>query len=367
MKKVLFASTALVAFSGAASAEVLLSGQAELGIYNNERLQSTPDADGNFSPNENASSFFTDLDVTFTMSGETDGGLTFGANIDLDEGGDGAPFEDAARQGGEAIFVSGGFGTLTGGDTDGALDWALTEVAFNSGSLNDDETIHAGFNNNRGLDGLYDGQIMRYDYSVGGFGVGISAELDDDDADDGDDVYGIGLKYTLDLGGTAIALGGGYQTAKVNGIDLDTYGMTANASFLGSFTGGINYMHFKNHVASATIADGNFSNVLGGAGSLQGGRLLTDGDDSDAIGVGVGYSSGAISVSANYGQFDSDDNRIGKIKGYGLTAGYDLGGGAALRVGYGHSDYGDVDLNGGAAGGEVDDADTVSFGLSMAF
>ncbi len=38
MKNVLFASTALVAFAGAASAEVTLSGNAEMGIFNDDSV-----------------------------------------------------------------------------------------------------------------------------------------------------------------------------------------------------------------------------------------------------------------------------------------------------------------------------------------
>ncbi len=76
MKKVLFASTALVAFTGAAAADVTLSGRAEMGIYN--PFVAAPGANSGWQ-------FFTDIDVTFTMSGETDNGLTFGASVDLDE------------------------------------------------------------------------------------------------------------------------------------------------------------------------------------------------------------------------------------------------------------------------------------------
>ena len=65
MKKVLLASTALVASAGIAAADVSLSGSAELGIIDDDT----------------ATQFHTDIDVTFTMSGETDGGLTFGASV----------------------------------------------------------------------------------------------------------------------------------------------------------------------------------------------------------------------------------------------------------------------------------------------
>ena len=71
MKKILFATTALVATAGVASAEIALSGMAEMGIYN----PNTETAD---------TQFFTDIDVTFTMTGESDNGLTFGASIDID-------------------------------------------------------------------------------------------------------------------------------------------------------------------------------------------------------------------------------------------------------------------------------------------
>ncbi len=60
----------------------------------------------------------------------------------------------------------------------------MTEVAYNSGSLNDDETMHAGYNGNAALDGTSDGQIFRYDYSFGDFAVALSAEIDDGDTDE---------------------------------------------------------------------------------------------------------------------------------------------------------------------------------------
>ena len=303
MKKVLFASTALVAFAGAAAAEVTLTGNAEMGIVGGDAFAADPQ-------------FHTDIDVTFTMSGATDGGVTFGATVDLDENG---AFANTT-QGGETIFISGGFGTLTMGDTDGAFDWALTEVAFNSGSINDDETSHAGYNGNAGLDGTYDGQIARYDYTIGSFGFALSAEIDDTDV--GDPVLGIGFKYDLDLGGTTVGIGLGYQETDTGAADVDVIGVSLNASF-GAVTAGINY-------SEAEAA----------------------GVDAEHFGIGVGYSSGPISLSANYGQFDTP---VGDLEGFGLTAGYDLGGGAVLQAGYGNSDVLGVD------------ADTYSLGLRLNF
>ena len=315
MKKVLFASTALVAFAGAASAEVTLTGNAEMGIIGGDAFAADPQ-------------FHTDIDVTFTLSGETDGGLTFGATVDLDENG---AFGNTT-QGGETIFISGGFGTLTMGDTDGAFDWALTEVAFNSGSIADDETAHAGYSGNPGLDGLFDGQIARYDYTIGSFGFALSAEIDDTDV--ADPVLGIGFKYDLDLGGSTIGLGLGYQTTEIGALDLSAIGVSANATF-GAVTVGINYSEFENHV------------------QINGARTVTPGFDGDHLAIGVGYTSGPISLSANYGTADIGGGN--EAEGIGLSAGYDLGGGAVLQAGYGNSDIAGIDT------------DTYSLGIRMNF
>ncbi|SDY31307.1 outer membrane protein OmpU [Jannaschia faecimaris] len=362
MKNVLFASTALVAFAGAASAEITLTGNAEMGIFNNDALVGD-DVAVEVNVVDGETSFHTDLDITFTMSGETDGGLTFGATIDLDESGNGENFEFPGRQGGETIFLSGAFGTLTAGDTDGAVDWALTEVAFNSGSLGDDETVHAGFNGNNGLDGLWDGQVVRYDYSFGDFGVALSAELAEDRIANSSDVLGIGFRYNLDLSGTTVGLGLGYQGSEIAGTDVSALGMSANASFGNGFAAGLSYMKYENHIPNA-IADGAFTAAAIAAVPLAantGGRILTPGNDVDHIGVGVGYTTGAISASLNYGEYDFDAAGVDDIKGYGLTVGYDLGGGAIVQFGYGHSDYGNL------VDSADDTVDTVSFGVRMNF
>ncbi|WP_371155625.1 porin [Jannaschia sp. 2305UL9-9] len=318
MKSILFASTALVAFAGAAAAQgVALSGSAEMGIIN-------ADAGASDNPTGGDTEFHTDIDVTFTMSGETDNGLTFGATVDLDESNDNDAF-NSRTQGGETIFISGNFGTLTMGDTDGAFDWAMTEVNFNSGSINDDETTHAGFSGNSGLDGTYDGQIARYDYAIGGLGFAISAELDDTDSAANDEVLGLGFTYGIDLGGTTVNLGLGYQTTQVANVDRDIVGVSANASF-GSITAGINYSQLE--IGAAEV---------------------------DHVAVGLGYSSGPLSLNINYGDYDRGAAALDS-DGFGLSAGYDLGGGAAIQFGYGTGEVGNAGSN-----------SSYSLGVSMSF
>jgi outer membrane protein OmpU len=327
MKKVLFATTALVASAGIASAQgVTLTGSAEMGIVGGDNMDTQ---------------FWHDLDVKFTLSGETDNGLTFGATVDLDEIGDdacnlgqtGNPAPGACVEE-HSVFISGAFGTLTLGDTDGAFDWALQEIDA-VGDISDASTGHAGFSGNAGLDGFYDGQIARYDYTFGAFSFAVSAEMDDRQ-NNNDPIFGIGGKYTGDFGAVAIGFGIGYQTVDMAGTQSEVIGASVDAKYAG-FRLIANYSDFDN----VTRTDGSVGVVA---------RPI----DSH-YGIGAFYETGAISFGANYGVYEA---AAGNLEGYGVAANYDLGGGAVLKAGYG---YGEDKAAGGA------DASRFSFGLSMAF
>src|SRR6056297_2026361 len=346
MKKVLFATTALVATAGVAAADVAVSGGAEMGLFGGSGTETQ---------------FFTDIDVTFTMSGTTDNGLTFGAAVDLDEGGAGAAaVADNADDGGVAIFLSGDFGTVTLGDTDGALDWALTEAAVgNAGSINDDETGHSGYLGSY-LDGAYDGQILRYNNTFGDFGVAVSVEMDDSGARD--EGYAIGFRYGMDLGGGSLDLGLGYQTATfaasaanqltIGTVDIDAIvaPIVIPAGYLVEVDAiGISAAYSNNGLSVGATYTTSDSEHAFGTG------------ETDHIGVGVGYTVDAITVSANWGRFDGDFDILGTNyvidqTGWGVAAAYDLGGGASVHVGYGSSE----DTLGATS-------DSWSFGVAMSF
>ncbi|MEM7642822.1 MAG: porin, partial [Pseudomonadota bacterium] len=322
MKKILFASTALVAFGAAAQAEVLITGNASLGVVSSEGGLGVSDGTGG------DIEFFQDVDVDFTLVGETDNGLAFGANVDLDEA-DGLGDETSNQ--GVDVFVSGGFGTVTLGDTDGAVDWALQEVGFSNGSINEDETSHAGWNGNSGLDGLFDGQILRYDFVAGGFGIALSAEIDDDPngLTRNDAILGIGLQYDGTFSGFDIGIGFGYQFTDIDD-GTDTTGFTGVAAGFTQGVGADGVLGTGDDVDTTGNYD-LFGVTLNSAfqGFQFGGTFMTlDGptDDTsfDHYGVGIGYTLGAISVSANYGEFDYDDGT--DAEGFGISAGYDLGG-----------------------------------------
>lgn len=205
MRKLLPATTALAVTSGAAAADVALSGAAEMGVAGSK---------------DDSARFHTDVQVKFKMSGETDGGLEFGTEVELsDVDGDGNNTTgDDDEHGGIAVYLKGPFGSLTLGDTDGGFDWAMQEVDV-GGSLRDDHRP-AGYSGNSGLDGLHDGQILRYDHAVGAFGFAMSLELDDDkdgkagksDGGKGGSVLGLGGRYTAPMGGGgSLTVGLGYQ------------------------------------------------------------------------------------------------------------------------------------------------------------
>ena len=295
MKRTLLASTALVAMSSATYAQeemamaedvdpITFSGSAEMGL-----------ADGGTGD----AMFHLDADVSFKMASTTDAGLAFGTALN---------FDDIEADKKYAVHVSGTFGTVTLGDTDGAIAWALTDVG-GAGAIAGDHTSHAGYNGNDGLDGL---NILRYDNTFGDLGIALSFEQDDGSGD----VIGVGAKGGFgDFG-----IGVGYQQHDSSSIS----GVSVSAAF-GEISGALNYSQTSNDAAA----------------------------NSTHFGVGATYTSGATAVNVNFGQTDTGGM---EDTGFGVAAAYDLGGGAKLQFGYGNSDNADGST-----------ADTWSLGLAMSF
>jgi outer membrane protein OmpU len=359
MQKVLLASTALVLTTGWAMADVTnagdgvgasirLSGEASMGIIGNDSdndiILVDLDGDGEFDPGEliesgerdAAARFWTDIDLKFTMTGMTDGGLEFGAEVDLDETNNGL-FEDGETQGGETLWLRGAFGNLYMGDTDGAFDWAMQESLI-GGSIGD-VAEHSGYSGNSGLDPLYGGQVARYDYSWGDFGVAVSANIDD--FDNGDPVLGIGARYAFASMGFDATIGGGVQwvdgigerpilggaLGETNDVGLTIWGLSGNLDF-----GAIQVIADYSHIEYSDFD-------LASSGSHWG--------------MAVGYETGPWLFAVNYGHAEDfveidtsvDPNTviIGDAEGYALTANYDLGGGASLQGAISHNNVGALD------------------------
>lgn len=317
MKKILFATTALVATAGVAAADVAVTGGVEMGVVGGDRYG-------------DVTQFWTSHEVTFTMSGEADNGLTFGAAVQLDESTASGGTDDQ----GANVFVAYGAARLTMGDTDGAFDAALTEVAI-GGSIDDSETAHAGYSGNGGLDATYDNQVATFQYSFDSFTGYISAEVDDTGV--GDPVWGLGVKYSADLGGQTLGVGLGYQSTDVNGGvaggGREIWGISLNTTFSNGLQAVLNYSSQSRDAWAA---------------------------DETHTAIGLGYTMNAMTIGFNYGVYDDENGVTGdKDSGYGLAVNYDLGGGLAVQVGYGKSDL--------ENGGVSTESDTFSLGLAMSF
>jgi outer membrane protein OmpU len=218
----------------------------------------------------------------------------------------------------------------------------MGEVPSGSGSIDDAETAHGAYGGNTGLDGRYDGQVLRYDYSVAGFGVAVSLEIDDTaGAAQGEPVIGVGFTYAGDANGVGYRIGVGYQQAETAaGVTTDVTGFSVGVDVAG-FDIGMNYSEMDQDGQAFSISH---------------------------FGLGVSYSMDAWTFGANYGVYDdgvmsattATFSRNHEVEGYGLSAGYNLGGGASVLFGYSSTDV-------TTAAGARSDADQWSLGLSMSF
>ncbi|MCT4559202.1 MAG: porin [Pelagimonas sp.] len=319
MKKILIASTALVGFAGAASADIALSASAEMGLMGGDTITV---AAGVATKVTNVTQFHNDIDVTATMTGEADNGLTFGTALNLEDAG---ITTTAAND--IAAWVAYGNMRLTIGETDGAFDAAMQEVNLVGGSIVDNETTHLGFNGNAGLDGTHDlvahgGQLATFQYSASGFTGFLSVELDDTvkagAAKAGDPIWGVGVRYDAELGGVDLGIGLGHQATN----DADSVAATKD----------------KRSTTGVSI-DATFANGLSAALNYSTQKRDTWAKDQQHAAIGVGYTMNALSIGANYGAYTN----LGGINkdtasGFGLAVNYDLGGGLVAQAGFGSSE-----------------------------
>ena len=300
MKKFLLATTALVGFAGAAAADVKVGLTAEFGVSNRDGA---------------GTQLHQGYNVKFSGSAETDGGLAFGASTRLDMD---ATSEENQNPAGDAgtVFISGAFGKLTMGDTDGGFDWAMAEHSFIT-NLTDEISTHAGFDTHSGFDGKQDDQVLRYEYTMGDMSLAASYEqANNGDTSDLSDSMGLGVKYKMAMGTTSVALGLGYQTG-TNG--------TATTSTDGSVVGGSVTASMENGLTlGLSYASYSFDSTdVSGADSTA--------EDFTTTGIAVSYTAGAMTVAANWGEKDFDTSA--DADGWGAGVNYDLGGGAVVQAG----------------------------------
>jgi len=272
MKKVLFATTALIATAGVAAADVSISGNGYMGVLNLDSSTAT-DAETQFTSR---------LRIAFSASGETDTGLSFGGSMRADQA------TNSASGTAASIFISGAFGKLTMGDIDSAHEAAtgdLHGVGY-TGSTNMDRGA-MGY-----IGGAHDEGVM-YSYSIDGLSVYASAGQPQTASANNESAFG--ASYTMN--GFTVAAGRG-EAGNVEQTSVAVRGTVAGFSL------------------AAIMLDNN-----------------TNSANEGEVGISVSYkATDALTLSAFSREVDV---RTGTDLSYtGIGAAYNLGGGASLKAGF---------------------------------
>jgi len=342
MKKVLFATTALVMTAGVAAAEVAVSGDARIGL----RYESDTDYVGDSSWN-----VVNRARVKFHMTGESDAGITFGAKIRADQKANSGGRNSATA--GE-VYVSGAYGKLTAGDIDGALEKAvgdLPEVGL-TGLNFWNEFAYATSEE-------YDREIDYSDPNLGSYGSDAA------------------LLYEYSFGNANLyaSFSDGYYG---NGsVKRDTQSWAVGVGYdLGDYTFGVGYENadftinpFFETIPVLVASEQNSKTwgVSGGTSfngiTFKAAYLRTNSDDDEAdfaqYGLGMGYEmSNGVGLTAFYRKNDFKNVDLDG-RAFGLGASYDLGGGATIKGGI-------VDSRINVAGDKLDNT-LADFGLEFKF
>ncbi|MFM2354368.1 MAG: hypothetical protein RLZZ528_104 [Pseudomonadota bacterium] len=256
MKKVLLATSALMLVAGAAAAEVAVSGSARMGVVYNG-------TDAEFSSR---------VRVSFSMSGETDGGLAFGASVRADQSGQGG-----TANGDSTVYISGAFGKLTMGDVGGAAD-ALVGQVSGVGYTGLGDVNEIGFLGT-------DKTAVYYEYTTGAvtFGVGAGQTTG------ANENINVGVKYA----GSNFTVALGYEDSATD----------SQISAKGTMT-------FGSATVKAKVADRDSAADMASA-------------------LSVDFAAGGATITA----FVSQNQNFAGNDGAGIGASYDLGGGATLSGG----------------------------------
>ena len=265
MRKILLASTALVALGvSAASADISISGAAKW-TYTAHSSTGDTAADSN-------NSFSLTNDLTVASSFASDNGLTYGTSHTIDESADGT-------SDGQKMYVTGSFGEVRfGGDSAG--DAFKTNADVTDG----ESAVAAGFHGASVTGASGTNGISYFTPSVNGFSAGVSYGDAGAAAGANNDATEIGAKYTQSVGDATVTLK--YASTDVSETDAgaaDGYSATS---------------------MGASVAMGDLAITV----SSNGKKADTSGaGDESGTGIGVSYVlSEGLTLKAH--TMSSDDN-----------------------------------------------------------
>ena len=310
MKRILLASASIVAFAGAAAAEVTFSGDATLG-YN--------DTDNALVGDDNIG-FYWDASVDVTLSQALDNGLTATATFGLNV---------ADNNLGESTESSDYVLSLTS-DTAG-LYFGNTEFAAVTHWTGAGEMDNDGFSEEDGE------TVLRGDLTYGGVNASVSYAVDTDqvgsDTSDQLQQLSFGVDGTFGTFSFAFAYqeealpeyadaGGDFNGNEIIGVSVNTSvaGADIRVAYASDETAGENSIGL-----SATYP---FGPVTIGAY-----YVLESADDTDAYGVTAEYVSGPLAISASYEIDQEDDGTSNQTEDWELTGSYEVGNGITAYAG----------------------------------
>ncbi|WP_424831659.1 porin [Ruegeria sp.] len=334
MKKVLFASTALIATASVAAADVKFSGYGRFGIgYVEDRSYSATAVTTTVSGATTTITATVDSPDTILISrfrlnidgtAETDGGVEFSARVRLQAD------ENAATGEANSAGLNGArFSAIYGG--------LRVDVGNVAGSF---DNLANYYGNEPGLE-FFIGQYAAVDYdflaysstgsgsnavffqyAVGDFAFGASYDQRD------------AVSVTLSTGGTPVATGSVEST--------DRWDISATYTF-GNITAALAYG--QSDVAGGGDTESLTVLTLGGDfGDLNATLFVADDDvnnsaqNGTAYGLSLAYNVGAATtITAAYGDGSGD----GDTQNYGVGFIHDLGGGVSLKGGLGNIKAGD--------------------------
>jgi len=306
MKKLLIASTALVATAGIASADITISGHAAAGIYSGlgnadavtvavaavaatAATSTAVETLGSNAIPTSAETFsgdgvYSNAGVDFTMTGATDNGISFSASVNIDAGTeiDAGDFELDGADGGTAglgsVSMTGSFGTLT----------------FDDG----------------GIDNLYNGDYTSADVSYSTTVGAISLSVAHDTA---------GVAQANSMSAAYSASGMAFTLA----ASEDTNGTSASLSVA----------YALNDTVSVTgktdqVADAESVQTITAKTTLNGVSVALSSANNSTWDVDLGYTAGGYALT--YGVDETD--------GWTATATSALGGGATFAAGVDSND-----------------------------
>ncbi len=288
MKKILLATTLLSMSAGYAAADITWTGSATAGIAQNgtdEGGEADPNAYGK---GDDEFLSYSSATLAVAFSGATDGGLTFGAALDLTAGVSYALADDdgfdtnGGAFGSPSVFIAGSFGKIT----------------FSTDNID-------GFDGDETEDGNYD---VQYDGTFGPVAVGVLADMD------------TGLMAVSAAFSTgALALSADYTQDDV--ID-DIYNVSA------TYTLGM----IAITASTDDQSDASLGVAYAGTNGISAGATYNTntGSDEASFDIEAGYTANALSVSASV---DNVSGANGGDATWTVEASYDLGGGLTIQAG----------------------------------